>query len=204
MNTVKELMAELETRKVAKQAELADLRETISLQHEITKLDSPLYNNRALTKADGITLDVITNNVAEVYARDDRKMGLTFGYGILPNKIITLLKAIQFSKAAEKEEFLMMTGLDEQIVEDTLDAFGNTAYFSKIGLEVIDEIPMNIVKAKELLRMVAIDMKLVSELDLSKFNTSNVEYQYKRSRLKADEMLDNTKEFVETALAYEE
>jgi len=202
--TLEELKVELEARKAAKKAELEEVVATVMVQHELTKLTSPLYNHRELTKRDSVTLDVLLDQIAEVYARDNRKMSLTFGYGIIPNKIITLLKAIQFSKAAEKEEFLMMTGLDEQIIEDTLDAFGNTAYFSKMGIEVIDAIPMDIDKVRQLLQTIAVDMKLVSELDLSKFNKANVDYQYKRAQLKADEMLDNTKEYVATATVYEE
>jgi len=202
--TVDELRVELEARKVAKQAEIATVIEMAKVKHEMTKLDSPIYNRRELSKQDSTTLDIISEQIAEHYARDDRKMSLTFGYGIIPNKIISLLKAIQFSKATEREEFLMMTGLDEQIIEDTLDAFGNTSFFSKTAIEVVPAIPMSVTRVKELLQLVAIDMKLVSELDLSKFNSSNVEYQYKRAQLRADEMLDNTKEYIETATSYEE
>ena len=202
--TLVELNAELEARKIAKKEELANVIATVKVQHELTKLDSPLYNKRELMKTDSIMLDVIIGQITDVYAREDRKMSLTFGYGIIPNKIITLLKAIQYSKAAEKEEFLMMTGLDEQIVEDILDAFGNTAYFSKVAIEVVPEIPMDIARTKELLNLASIDMKLVSELDLSRFNVANVSYQSKRAQLRADEMLDNTKEYIEAATVYAE
>jgi len=63
---------------------------------------------------------------------------------------------------------------------------------------------MDIIKSKELLKIVATDMGLVSELDLSKFNKANVDYQYKRAQMKAEEMLENTKEYVTTALSYDE
>ena len=204
MSKINQLLKELEERKVAKQAELEELKQTIALNHELTKLESPLYNKRALSAQDSLTLDVLINQVEEQYSRDDRKLSLTFGYGIIPNKILTLLKAILFSKAADKEELLMLTGLDEQIVEDTLDAFGNTAYFSKHSVEIVPAQEMNINRVKELLELVAIDMKLVSELDLSKFNTANIDYQYTRAQVKAEEMLDNTKQYIEVAQSYEE
>jgi hypothetical protein len=114
------------------------------------------------------------------------------------------MKSIQFSKAEEKEDLLLMTGLDEQIIEDTLTAFGNTAYFSKANIEVVPEQPMDIQAVKDLLETVAIDMQLVSELDLSAFNQTNVDYQYKRAQLRADEMLANTQEYVEKATTYDE
>jgi hypothetical protein len=199
-----ELINKLEVARAAKVAEMAEIVEIAKLNHELTKLDSPLYAKRELTKIDSTALDVLLVQVEEEYAKDDRKISQTFGYGIIPNKIITLLKAIQFSKAQLKEDLLLMTGLDEQVIEDTLDAFGNTAYFSKTAVEVIPAMPMDIPRVKELLEMVAIDMKLVSDLDLCKFNPANVDYQYKRSQLNADEMLDNTNEYITAATIYKE
>lgn len=198
------LKAQLEERKLAKAQEIAELKESITLRHELAKLDSPLYDKRELQKTDNTKLDVLLNQVEEVYSKSDRKISQTFGYGIIPNKILTLLKAIQYVKATEREELLLITGLDEQTIEDTLDAFGNTAYFAKTSIEVVPEIPMDIDKTKELLRLVATDMQLVSDLDLSKFNIDNVRYQYTRARVKAEEMCENTQQYVQTALSYEE
>ena len=202
--TPTELKAQLEERKLAKAQELATLKETITLQHELAKLNSPLYDKRELQKTDNITLDILLAQVEEVYRHSDRKMSQTFGYGIIPNKILTLLKALQYVKSAEREELLLIIGLDEQTIEDTLDAFGNTAYFAKTSIEVVPEIPMDIERTKELLKLVATDMRLVSDLDLSKFNIENVRYQYTRARVKAEEMLENTEAYVQTALSYEE
>ena len=204
MTKIEELRAELETRKVAKQAEVKELIELTKVTQEINKIDSPLYNKRELSLRDNMVLDTIISTIEEQYAADDRKMSVTFGYGILPNKIITIMKSIQYSKHAEKEELMMMCGVSEQSVEDVLDAFGNTAYYSKNDNTIVESIPMDIAKVKELLALAAIDMQLVSTLDLGKFNSTNVDYQYKRSQLKADEMLENTTKYVETALAYEE
>ena len=113
MSKVKELMEELAKRKAEKKAELNDLIESTKIRHELAKLDSPLFNERELRKQDSVTLDVLLQHVEEQYAKDSRKVSQVFGYGILPNKVLALLKAIQFSKAEDKEELLMMTGLDE-------------------------------------------------------------------------------------------
>ena len=204
LTEIEKLKATLAAAKKAKKTEMAEMVETIKVTKEIAKLDSPLYNKRELAKQDSLALDAITETIAEQYAADDRKMSLVFGYGIIPSKLLAIMKSIQFSKHEEKEDLLLMTGLDEQIIEDTLAAFGNTAYFSKANIEVVPEIPMDIPAVKELLNTIAIDMKLVSDLDLSAFNTANVDYQYTRARHKADEMYDNTKEYVETATSYEE
>jgi len=204
MATIKELKAQLVKRKAAKKTEMAAKVELIKVTKEIAKLDSPLYEKRELARQDNVTLDAIVETISEQYAADDRKMSLVFGYGIIPSKILAIMKSIQFSKHDEKEDLLLMTGLDEQIIEDTLTAFGNTAYFSKAAIEVVPEMPMDISTVKDLLTTVAIDMKLVSNLDMSAFNLSNVEYQYKRAQHKADEMLENTKAYVEEATTYAE
>ena len=201
---IEKLKAELKARKTAKKTEMAQLVEQIKVSKEIAKLDSPDYNKRELAKKDSMTLDAIIETISEQYAQDDRKMSLVFGYGIIPSKILAIMKSIQFSKKDEKEELLMMTGLDEQQIEDTLDAFGNTAYFSKANVEIVPAIPMNIDRVKELLSIAAIDMGLVSELDLSRFNKSNVAYQYERAEHRAAEMYENTKEYIQEATVYEE
>ncbi len=201
---IQKLKDQLKKKVLAKKVSLAKRIEEIKLTKEIAKLDSPLYDKRALAQKDTMTLDVIIDQISEQYAADDRKMSLVFGYGIIPSKILAIMKSIQFSKHEEKEELLMMTGLDNQIIEDVLDAFGNTAYFSKAAIEVVPAQDMDIMLVKELLETVAIDMKLVSNLDLSRFNSANVDYQYKRAELKAQEMYDNTQEYVEKAQEYAE
>jgi hypothetical protein len=201
---MKKLQAQLAAAKKAKANEIKEIVESIQITKEIAKLDSPLYNKRELQRQDNMRLDALVETISEQYAADDRKMSLVFGYGIIPSKILAIMKSIQFSKHDEKEDLLLMTGLDEQIIEDTLTAFGNTAYFSKANIEVVPEQPMDIDRVKELLETVAIDMQLVSELDLSAFNQTNVDYQYKRAALRAEEMYNNTKEYVETATDYEE
>ncbi len=201
---IQKLKDQLKKKTLAKKVSLAKIVEEIKLTKEIAKLDSPLYDKRELAKKDTMLLDVIIDQISEAYAADDRKMSLVFGLGIIPNKILAIMKSIQFSKHEEKEELLMMTGLDNQIIEDTLDAMGNTSYFSKAAIEVVPAIPMDIDKLKELLETVAIDMKLVSELDLNKFNQANIDYQYKRAEVKAQEMYVNTQEYVERATEYSE
>jgi len=201
---IKALQARLKKVQEEKKVEMKAAIERIKMEKEIAKLESPLYANRELVKQDILTLDAIISTISEQYAADDRKVSLVFGYGIIPSKILAIMKSIQFSKHEEKEDLLAMTGLDTSIIEDTLDAFGNTAYFSKAAVEVVPAQPMDIPRVKELLEIAAIDMKLVSILDLSKFNETNVKYQYDRAQLKAEEMLHNTQEFIETAVSYEE
>ncbi len=204
MNKIDELKAELAAKVAEKKAEVAATIAEAKVRVEISKIESPLFLKREMLKADEMKLQVVSDTIQEAYDRDDRKMSLVFGYGVLPNKILAIMKSIQFSKKDEREELLMMTGLDESIIEQTLDAFGSTAYFSKNTLEVVPEIAMDRPLVKELLLIVAADMGLVSTLELGKFNTANVTYQYDRASVRAEELYNNTKEFVETAVTYAE
>ena len=201
---IETLKQQLETRKAQKEQELATLKEEITLKHELAKLDSPLYHKRELQKDDIAKLDVLLDEVEAVYSRENRKISNVFGYGLIPNKILTIVKAIQYSKQADRTDLLLLTGLDEQTVEDILDAFGMTAYFNKTSVSIVPEIAMDIQRTKELLALVATDMRLVSDLDLSKFNIENVRYQYDRARINAEEMLENTQEYTQLAIQYEE
>ena len=202
--TVTELKAKLAEKTAAKKAELATLMETIKITNELDKMESPIYNQRELSKTDNATLDAYKAIINEAYIADDRKMSVVFGYGVIPSKILAIMKSIQFSKQEEKFDFMTMSNLDEQLIEDTLTAFGNTAYFSKDTVEVIPEIPMDIPKVRSLLALAAKDMGLVGELDLSPFNDLNVDYQYTRSRVRAETQLENTKAYIEETVAYNE
>ena len=198
------LKAQVKAAKKAADSTLADAIKTIALEQKIATYSSPMYARRALTKLDNTKLDAITTMIADQYAQNDRKMSLVFGMGLLPNKILAILKSIQYSKHEEKLDLLLMTGLSEDIIEETLDAYGNTSFFSKAAIEVVPAQPMDIMKIKILLTEVARDMGLVSNLDLSRFNSENVKYQYDRAQLRADEMLANTQEYVEQATTYSE
>ena len=204
MNALDKLNQELAERMAARKVELAETIAIAKVNMQLAKIESPLYMKRELLKEDEVKLQVISNTIQEAYDRDDRKMSLVFGYGILPNKILAIMKSIQFSKKEEREELLMLTGLDESIIEQTLDAFGSTAYFSKNTMEVVPAIPMDVPLVKELLLVVATDLGLVSTLDLGKFNSANMNYQYDRAAIRAEELYNNTKDYVETAITYAE
>lgn len=199
MTRIEKLLKELNDRKVAKQAEIKELIEVQKIELEMEMLDSPLYELRAIEAEDNLKLDAILNHIEELYTQDNRKLSQTFGYGIIPNKVLTICKAIQYSKHDEKQELLMMTGLTEQCIEDLLDAFGNTAYFSPRALEIVPEIPVNISMTKELLNTVIADLGLVGDIRLHKFNKETVEYQSTSARLRAEEALANTLKYATDA-----
>ncbi len=205
--TTKQLKSKLATAQKAKKAEIKALLEKKKIELELVKLQSPLYLERALNDQDNATLDALLEHVENNYAVDGRKLTQVFGYGVTVGKILTLLKAIQYSKYEEKQELLMMTGLTEQIVEDTMDALGNTTYFSVRNMELIPEQRPDIQALIELIKQVSMDIGLVGMINTHKINKENIDRMYQSARIKAEEMLENTIKFNidnEKEMVYEE
>lgn len=205
MNKIEQMKAQLEQIKMETHAKVLALVEANKLQLQINKLQSPLYITRELELEDTTRLDAIIEHIEELYAVDRRKISHTYSYGDIPNKIITICRAIMYSKIEEKAELLMLSGLHLSTIEDLLQAFGNTAYFSVRDLAVIPAIDMDIATTKELLQVCADDLGLVSTLKLHNFSANNVEYQYTRALNRAEEALENTLKYAqESQPEYEE
>lgn len=201
LETIKaQLAIRLEERKAEMQAKM----EEIKVNNELRKLESPLYEVRELEKQDNLTLDTFLEQIEENYAMDNRKISRVFGYGVMVDKILTIIRSIQYSKLDEKQELLMLTGLDESTIEEVLDSLGNTAYFNVREGKVMDEIPADVDRLRDLLKVVALDMGLLSNLNLSKVTDKNFEYQFTRARLRAEELADNTAKHIAETVTYSE
>lgn len=198
------LQAELQATLVARKAEIADLISQRKIEMEINKITSPLYEQRELEKVDTSRLDAIIEHITSIYVSDKRKVSQVYGYGITVNKLLTIMRSMMYSKVHEKAELLMMTGLDEQLIEDVIEAFGATAYFSPRQLAIIPEKPMSITRLKELLSIAALDIGLITSVNMSKLNTANIEYQSVSARLRAEESLENTVKYTDDSVLYTE
>ena len=199
MKTSAELKLELAAKVEARKASIQEAIECIKVNNEMKYIESPLYEARQLDENDNLTLDAHIQYITDIYTADKRKVSMTFGYGVVPNKILTICKAVMYSKANEKAELLAMTGLSEAQVEEITEAFGMTAYFSPARLEIVESTPMsaNIV---ELLGQAATDLGLVSAINYGKFTASNTDYQYTRAQLRAEESLENTLKYADDQL----
>lgn len=195
-----ELNARMEQRKVELEAKVAELK----VLNELKKLESPLYEKRQLEKQDNLQLETYIEQLEEMYSVDNRRINRVFGYGVMVDKILTIVRSIQYLKLEEKQDMIMMTGLDEATIEEVLDALGNPAYFSVRELRIIDEQPADVGRLRELLKVVASDMGLVSQLNLGKVTTDNFNYQFTRARIKAEEALENTVKYSSEEVTYSE
>ena len=204
MTNLERMKAELAARMEERKQEVKNLMEEIKLQNELRKIESILFQKRELEKQDNLKLDAVIQQLEEFYSVDNRKINRVYGYGHMVDKILTIIRSIQYLKQDEKQEMLMMTGLDESTVEAVLDALGNPAYFSVRELRLIDEQPANVDELKSLLKIIAIDLNLVSELNLNKVTQENVDYQFTRAKLRAQEALENTLKYANDKVDYTE
>jgi phosphoglycolate phosphatase-like HAD superfamily hydrolase len=184
--------AELNQLIADRKAEMAVKMAEIRLANEARKIQSPLYERRCMEDQDSMQLDAILEQIEESYALDNRKISRVFGYGVMVDKILTIIRSIQYSKIEEKQDLLAITGLSESLVEEVLDALGNPAYFSVREGRVMDEIPADVARLRELLEVVSLDMGLLRVPNLSKVSQQNFDYQFTRARLRAEELAENT------------
>lgn len=198
------LQTELATRLEERKEEVRKLMEKIKLENELKRIESPLFETRELEKQDSLKLDTFIEQLEEFYSVDNRKISRVYGYGHMVDKILTIVRSIQYLKQDEKQEMLMLTGLDESTIESTLDALGNPAYFSVRELRLIDEQPANVDELKTLLKIISLDLGLVSPLKLNKVTTENFDYQFTRARLRAQEALENTLKYADNKVEYTE
>lgn len=107
--------------------------------------------------------------------RENRKWNPSKQYG-MGNHIALLtglLSGIQYSANDHKQQMLAVTGLSEDVIEQTLEAFGSTAYYSVNYSEIVPEVPYNLPKLLDLIAIiedtlaVVIDKTLLTEKGLS-------------------------------------
>ena len=159
MTKLETLKAELKAKAEATALEVAESVEELRITMKLKMLDNPAMKvariNSAITTA-------TSNKLAELHAmceeivtsmpilskktRENYKWNPSRQYG-LGNHITAitgLLSGIQYSANEHKAQMLQATGLSEDLIEQTLEAFGSTAYFNKNFNIVVDAMPYNL------------------------------------------------------------
>lgn len=117
--------------------------------------------------------------------RENRKWNPSRQYG-MGNQIAALtgiLSGIQYSAMDHRVQMLAYTGLNEDLIEATLEAFGNTAYYSKNHDIVINEVPYSLEGIQNALML--IEEVLDVSLDKSKVTSNVLRSKFEVARLKA-------------------
>ena len=126
--------------------------------------------------------------------RENRKWNPSnyYGLGSHIGGIYRILTGILYSTTDHKVQLLASTGLYEDLVESTINAFGNTAYYSETHKVIVPAIPYNIDTLIANLTLIADilninpDMQAVTEANLSKM------FQSALAKAEADQTQDKT------------
>ena len=126
--------------------------------------------------------------------RENRKWNPSnyYGLGSHIGGIYRILTGILYSTTDHKVQLLASTGLYEDLVESTINAFGNTAYYSETHKVIVPAIPYNIDTLVANLTLIADilninpDMQAVTEANLAKI------FQSALTKAEADQTQDKT------------
>ena len=112
-----------------------------------------------------------------------------YGYGNQIGALVGILSGIQYSAAEHRLQMLATTGLNEQIIEDTLNAFGSPSYFSAKYETIVPEKPYCINSIKNSLEV--LEIKLNINLDKDAITEELLSKQFESARLKAETERNN-------------
>lgn len=112
-----------------------------------------------------------------------------YGYGNQIGALVGILSGIQYSAAEHRLQMLATTGLNEQIIEDTLNAFGSPAYFSAKYETIVPEKPYCINSIKNSLEV--LEIKLNINLDKDAVTEELLSKQFESARLRAETERNN-------------
>ena len=112
-----------------------------------------------------------------------------YGYGNQIGALVGILSGIQYSAAEHRLQMLATTGLNEQIIEDTLNAFGSPSYFSAKYETIVPEKPYCINSIKNSLEV--LEIKLNINLDKDAITEELLSTQFESARLRAETERNN-------------
>ena len=126
--------------------------------------------------------------------RENRKWNPSnyYGLGSHIGGIYRILTGILYSTTDHKVQLLASTGLYEDLVESTILAFGNTAYYSETHKVIVPAVPYNVDILVSNLTLIADilninpDMQAVTEANLAKI------FQSALTKAEADQTQDKT------------
>lgn len=129
--------------------------------------------------------------------KDNRKWNPSrqYGYGNQIAMVTGLLSGIQYSALDHKQQMLALTNLDDDLIEETMSAFGSASYYSANYHVVTDEVPFNVPAILAGLDLV--EERLGLTLDKSTITEASMRAHFNKSRLSAEKKMAE----VEAALA---
>ena len=209
MTNLQELRAQAAAAIEAAKLKAADAKEEMQLRMVIARTNdtSVMARVRAEIKREATDklnlLNATCEHIVSVMpissarTRENRKWNPSkqYGYGNQITMVTGLLSGIQYSATDHKLQMLALTGLDEDLIEATLAAFGNTSYYSANYHTVVDEVPFNVPAI--LANLDLVEEALGVTLDKSAINESTMRTHFTKARLTAEKKMND----IELALA---
>jgi len=186
---LEQLKQQLAAKTATRKLEIAESIEERKLETKIQMIDSPAFETREIAKNNMLTLQAIQESIEEISS--DVVIYRQFGLGAQINKLLGLVKTAMFAKAIHRDEVQSVFGIDEDILEDIIDALGNSAYFKPEEMIMVDEVMPDIPVLKELLMLVAEELGL-TDLPLKKISKAVFEKQYKFNLAKQTALMEET------------
>ena len=196
---IKEMQAKLESAKKEAKKKVEEKKAELALKAELNRLNNEDLLEKeaqaALIRDTTDKLKLLEASLAQIVADtpvyDTRakqnkvwKPVRDFNYGNHISLITAILNGINYASAVHKEEMLALTGLDEDLVESTLESFGSQSYYNRNLEVVVDERQFNV---EELLKNLAlIEQILQVNLNKSKLTEEYMSQVFERARIKAE------------------
>lgn len=198
MTKIEELRAEREKRLLEVKADIKARMEMSSLTRSLAVLNNDKLTNSKVRLAlvEESTnklkaLEIACNDIVDsipihsAKTREYRKWNPSRQYGLNTQLAILtgILSGVQYSASAHKIQMLDVIGLSEDLVEQTLEAFGSTAYYSKNYVQVIDEVEYDMELLIE--NIALIEEALGISLDTARLNDTVMRNRFEIARVTA-------------------
>lgn len=203
MTPLAQLRAQVAIKMEAVKAETAEKVEIAKLQAKLRTLGNEQLQDaqvrvaitaEASTRLSNLELEleslVSSTPVYNKKTRENRKWtpSRQYGLGNHVQLMSGILSGILYSATEHKSLMLAHTGLDVDIIEETLDAFGSTAYYSENYQEIVPEKPANAAVLKQNLAIIA--DKLDVNVNLDSINDKAMANRFEIARMRAEKARD--------------
>lgn len=199
---LEELQALAAKAKEENQVKVNELAQTARLRNEIARLTNPAAQQASARMAlVNETTDKLTSYVQTcrdvvdtmpIYNAQTRKQRQfagrkTYNVGNHIGLVHELLTGIQYATEDHRNMMLEATGLNMDLVESTLEAFGQQAYYTANVGVIVPEVPYDIETLSTNLQVIANILNL--DIDTSKVTESNFKAQFKSAYQRAERMM---------------
>jgi len=208
--TVEQLKAEVAKAQAEAQKQVSETMERVKLESQLKLATDPSFirlkaqaqmqqsTTNKLTEIDRVCEEIVSSMpVYNSKTRENRKWRPTRVYGL--GKQIELLSGIlagiQYSTLEHKQQMLTYVGISEDLIEQTLEAFGQPSYYSNNYNIVVEEKPCDIDSLNQCLTLledaldITIDRKPTEAVMRQRFEVARVRAE--RMALE-DQMTDAT------------